>query len=202
MAHLTKTFSDWAHRNHFMAVLFLPAALGTFALAMPATSVYLHMTQFTHVFTLLLLVVVPVSASVAVSILLQAYILPPLRLLSVWDWGLIAVVVSLGQWAAVMAVVTLGIFVLPAIIMDTIAGAFYYYMVPFIGIHAVGLLANMLTAKLLGFTSVQAHYKRHPSHCHYRLSKWIVLAIVPTAVAIYFAFDFVFYQFIFTQTGG
>ncbi len=187
------SIASFAQRQPWLFLLLLPAWL-YLGFVLPIVDVLLNQGTHLNLFSYLMLVILPVFLGTGVlAVTLHAMKLAP-KSLDLWQMLAIAPLMTLIQWATLMAFVTISLFVLPAWLNEGITGAFYYYMVPLQGIWVGALIMNMLS---LG--SLYRQYGCPYSHgtLWSKRCKSLVLGLFPLIALIYFVFHYVFFEMIF-----
>jgi hypothetical protein len=182
-------------RSFGMALFALPALL-TFCVVMPVFCEWQGLGNFSQGFGVMALGVLPV-----ITFMISAWLLMPKRSrfladCTVWDWHSITVLVTVGHWVLFMGAMMISLFVLPGAIMDQVAGAFFYYMVPLVGIEWVALALSMMVMQGVYRAVVMPAREYQPSQPIRWYAKPMVLAVWPASFVIYAGFQFVFYHFV------
>ncbi len=180
----------------FAMVVFSIPAIVAYCVCMPIFCAFQGLANFSHGFAALMLGVLPVILTMAVSWVLMAKDWQKLQHFSRWDWLSLAVLITVGHWLLFMGAIFVSIFIFPASVLDQIAGAFYYYMVPLCGIEWVVLACNMAVVMWVYRVMVVPSLHRHAYRPVYWHAKPVVLTVWPASLFIYGAFQFLFYHFV------
>ncbi len=185
--HSTSTFA--------MMVFSVPAII-TYCIGAPFWFYLRGIDAFSHLFSVLLLGVLPVALSMSVARLIMTAQWKQVAKFTLWDWLGLSVAVVLGQWGGFMGVSVVALFVFPASVMDQVAGAFYYYMVPLIGLNWLALFVYAIVVYVVFKQTLLPAQKGALGEPVFRFSKPTVLAVLPVSLIIYGIFQWLFYHFV------
>ncbi len=180
----------------FAMMVFSVAAIITFCFGMPLWYQLRHIDTFSHLFSVVLLGVLPVGTTMLAARMLTPSKWQKIEDFTCWDWMLLTLGVIVGQWALFMAISMVVLFLVSAQVMDQVGGAFFYYMVPLSG---AGWLAMGVFAAITWWTFHQIlpkSAKRLKKNTVLPYAKSLVLAAVPVSLAIYGAVQWLFYHFV------
>ena len=186
--------------NHGPATLAMMAlsvaGIITYCFGMPLWFYLRDIPAFSHLFSVLLLGVFPVAATMGVSHLLTPKEWKVVSRFTVWDWLALTLAVIVGQWAAFMGVSVVMLFLVPAEVMDQVAGAFFDYMVPLTGASWLAMAVYATVVLWMFHCVLPPARKSSKNEPYWHFARPVVLATLPASFVIYGIVQWLFYHFV------
>lgn len=175
--------------GHIVAAGLGVAAAVNYCVLVPGVLTTMGLENFSHFFANLMLALLPVMLTMVVAFLGYRFFSKWVRHCGLWSWVFFAFSVMVVEWAVFMAIILLSLFVFPVTLLDQLAGAMFYYMVPLCGAQSSLVLAAAAALVL------QRKCGAHDNEAPWWL-KGAVLAIFPASFAVYWLFNYLLYVFI------